>query len=651
MSEDNKKYKLAQKIARGGMAEIYIALDQEKSGDERLCCVKRILPHYAGDEEFIQMFRDEAKICQRFDHPNLIAVHDFTEIEGAWAIVMDLVAGSDLRAIFSACEKQKTRLSVPMICYIIAEAAKGLQYAHTKVDDITGKDLGIVHRDISPQNILLSFEGKIKVTDFGIAEADSKLNETKPGIVKGKYSYMSPEQIMAKPVDNRTDVFALGIVLWEALAMKRLFQGVNEVETIQLVKNCKITKDIKQLNPEVDDLLLNIVEKALKKDIKERYQNCSELERDLRRYIATIDQSFSHLHLSDFLKEVLKGKFDEFETNIQKALNSEISDSTDVPSPPQPEELDESEPKKLEINGEGLPPIPDGLMVTDSKNSDETKKNEDSLEISTGIMHSPSQVLGKEQPGSEAFSGSLNLSNKSKSKLADFKHKETGSKQGATPAWATQSSNVGISDSSLPSKPLILQLIAVACLMVLSGGGYYFYLQSKPTSQTLEIDYTPSRALVTINGTVQSNDYIAGPLTIENLPLGDHDITLRREGFEDLQYVATLKGKKPVKKINLALKRAHPVAPVELKLAKDSDESSLVYEFARNLDSGTISKKSSKRVRDLLYGKYYKVIFKSSDSAFGCKFQPRSRSWNRPYILVVFPESRKCRVISPKSKK
>ena len=236
------EYKLGKKIARGGMAEIFMATKTMPDSTKQLFCVKRILPHYANDEEFIQMFRDEAKICQNFSHANLVAVHDFTEIDGAWAIIMDLVSGSDLRAIFAACEKQSTRLSIQMICYIIAEAAKGLQHAHNVTDKITGKHLGVVHRDISPQNILISFDGETKVTDFGIAEADSKLNETKPGIVKGKYSYMSPEQIMAKPVDHRTDIFALGIVLWEALGMKRLFQGLTRLKRFNLLKTVRLKK-------------------------------------------------------------------------------------------------------------------------------------------------------------------------------------------------------------------------------------------------------------------------------------------------------------------------------------------------------------------------------------------------------------------------
>src|SRR5690606_38263945 len=157
-------------------------------------------------------------------------------------------------------------------------------YAHTKVDEITQQPLGIVHRDISPQNILVSYEGEVKITDFGIDDAENKLTETRPGIVKGKYSYMSPEQISGKTVDARTDVFALAIVLWEMLAMRRLFQGENEVDTIQRVKNCRIDLDLRQENSDVDEELDEIIKKALAKDARKRFKSAADFEKELRRY-------------------------------------------------------------------------------------------------------------------------------------------------------------------------------------------------------------------------------------------------------------------------------------------------------------------------------------------------------------------------------
>ena len=631
MADGSNKYKLAKKIARGGMAEIFIAsktASEEVEPSETLCCVKRILPHYANDSEFIQMFRDEARICQKFNHPNLIRVFDFTEIDGAWAIVMDLVAGSDLRAIFSACEKQKRRLSIPMICYIVAEAAKGLHHAHNKIDEITGKSLGIVHRDISPQNILVSFEGQVKVTDFGIAEADSKLNETKPGIVKGKYSYMSPEQIMAKPVDHRTDVFALGIVLWEALSLKRLFQGANEVETIQLVKNCKITKNLQTLNENVDDELLQIVEQALKKDLKERFQSCAELEMALRTYIASVDPSFSHIFLSDFLKETLKKKHDEFQMNIEEALEKEqnLDESTTIDSKP--------------------------LQVKD--NSDAPKENEpDTNSHLPDIMHSAHEVFGQKAEKStqnKPFGEGLNLSNVSKSQLAQQQSIEKGGKKTNVPSWAMHEPTADEASFNLFPKALILQILGILAVMSVTGGGYYFYLNSRPTSQTLRLEFTPSRTLVKINGKMHSENYVKSPLVLPELPLGEYDLSFTRSGFENLDYKVTLKGNKSVKRAVLSLKRSQPIAPVEFRLHTDTDQKSVEFRFKQNLDSGLITKKKPYKVMDLLYGRSYKVNFKSRDFSFPCKFQPRARSWNQPYVVYIFPESKNCKFKAPKNK-
>lgn len=206
-----KPYILGQVVARGGMAEVYRGLHVGQDGFRRLVAIKRILPHHAQNTEFTEMFKDEAHIGQRLQHANIVKVEGFDIIQGSPSIIMEFIDGSDLRAVLSAVESKKTapgkRNSMPngLCAYIIAEAARGLHYAHTRYDDLTNKPLNIVHRDISPQNLLISWEGEVKITDFGIAAADRdfKQTETKAGIVKGKYSYMSPEQISGKNVTQK----------------------------------------------------------------------------------------------------------------------------------------------------------------------------------------------------------------------------------------------------------------------------------------------------------------------------------------------------------------------------------------------------------------------------------------------------------------
>jgi serine/threonine protein kinase len=314
-------YVLGKRIARGGMAEIYLGKAVGEAAFQRICAIKRILPHYSQDREFVEMFRDEAHICKRLQHANIVQVYDFTEVEGSYALIMEHVDGGDLRTLLSACEIARTRLSVPMALYICANASRALHFAHTKVDEITKEPLGIVHRDISPQNILISYEGEIKITDFGIASAENKITETRPGVVKGKYSYMSPEQVAAKPLDGRSDVFSLAIVLWEALAMKRLFAGQTEVESIRKVQNCEIPYDLRELNSEVDDELLHITLKGLAKDRKNRYQTAAAFEKDLLKYLHSRYSDFTSSELGNFLKRILAKKRDKTQDDIKETLS------------------------------------------------------------------------------------------------------------------------------------------------------------------------------------------------------------------------------------------------------------------------------------------------------------------------------------------
>ena len=313
-------YILGRRIARGGMAEIYLGIAVGEAAFQKIVAVKRILPHYAQDREFIEMFRDEAHICKRLQHNNIVQVFDFTEVDGSYALIMEHVDGADLRSLLSACETAKTRLSLPLALNIAACSARALHYAHTKTDEITSEALGIVHRDVSPQNILISYEGDVKITDFGIASAENKLTETKPGVVKGKYSYMSPEQVAAKPLDGRSDVFSLAVVLWETLAMKRLFAGMSEVESIRKVQNCEIPYDICELNPEVDKELKAIVLKGLAKDRKDRYQTAAAFEKDLSRYLHSRFADFTSRELGNFLKRILAKRRDKTQEDIRDTL-------------------------------------------------------------------------------------------------------------------------------------------------------------------------------------------------------------------------------------------------------------------------------------------------------------------------------------------
>lgn len=327
----DQRFILFKKLARGGMAEIYLGKTVGEDGFERVCCFKRILPHFSQEKEFIAMFRDEAHIGKRLQHANIVRVEGFEEVEGSFAIVMEFINGADLHTVLATCAQEQTRLSIPMVIYIIAEAARGLHFAHTKLDEISKKPLGIVHRDISPQNILISFEGEVKVTDFGIADAESKLTDTKTGIVKGRFSYMSPEQVRGLNVDARSDVFSLSILFWELLTMRRLFQADSDALTIHLVRDCLIPEDISAFNSEVDEELSRILFKGLSREAQDRYESAGIFERELRQYQARRYPNFSVENLSTFLKDLLQERRLKIENDIKELLTQKIEKSSSAP--------------------------------------------------------------------------------------------------------------------------------------------------------------------------------------------------------------------------------------------------------------------------------------------------------------------------------
>ena len=218
------KYYLLERINVGGMAEVFKAKAFGVEGFERLVAVKRILPNIAEDEEFITMFIDEAKIAVQLQHANIAQIFDLGKVEDSYFIALEYVYGKDLRAIFDHLRKVSDRMPTAQVCYVMMQVCEGLDYAHNK-RDAQGRDLNLVHRDVSPQNVLVGYEGEIKLVDFGIAKAAGKASKTQAGILKGKFGYMSPEQVRGLPVDRRSDVFAVGICLYELLTGERLFVG------------------------------------------------------------------------------------------------------------------------------------------------------------------------------------------------------------------------------------------------------------------------------------------------------------------------------------------------------------------------------------------------------------------------------------------
>ena len=269
-------FELIRLIATGGMAEIYLGHQAGMEGFSRPVVVKRMLPQLAVRPDFVTMFLDEARLAANLNHPNIVAVTNLGEVDSSYFIAMELVDGPHLGALFAHSLRLRKPLPLEQCCYIVARAADGLHYAHEQLDPATQKPLGLVHRDISPQNILVSRAGEVKVTDFGVAKASTHQTKTRTGIIKGKVAYMSPEQCLGEVVDCRTDVFALGIVLYELLTRRRLFREKSDLLIMQKITGEDVPPP-STVNKEADAELDAICKKALARKREERYQTAAEL--------------------------------------------------------------------------------------------------------------------------------------------------------------------------------------------------------------------------------------------------------------------------------------------------------------------------------------------------------------------------------------
>jgi serine/threonine protein kinase len=294
------KYILLDRVSVGGMAEVFKAKSFGVEGFEKVIAVKRILPSMGEDTDFIGMFIDEAKIAGQLAHANICQIFELGKIETAHFIAMEYIWGKDLLQIQNRLRKLRQVMDVPMACFVIAKVCEGLDYAHRKRDAL-GQPMNIVHRDCSPQNVLISYEGEVKLIDFGIAKAASRSSKTVAGVLKGKFGYMSPEQVRGLALDRRSDVFAVGTVLYECITGERLFQCESDFSTLEKVRNVAIFPP-SHFNRAIPPELECVVMKALARNPEERYQWASELQADLQQLLMKQQQVFTAKSLGSWIK-------------------------------------------------------------------------------------------------------------------------------------------------------------------------------------------------------------------------------------------------------------------------------------------------------------------------------------------------------------
>src|SRR5690606_8966209 len=315
------RYTLLDRLAVGGMAEIFLARQAGLEGFEKNVVLKRIRPHLSKQQAFVRMFLNEAKLAAQLTHPNVVQIYDLGKVGESYYIAMEYIFGRDMRRVIPKAEALGIPFPMVYALKIASSVLEGLYYAHQKTD-IYGAPLSIVHRDITPENIFVSFDGTVKVLDFGIAKAANQLEHTQAGEIKGKLSYMSPEQCLGKPLDLRSDIFSLGVVLYEWITGFRLFTGDSDVAILRSITDGKIYAP-SYFRSDIPDEVERILMRALEKDRDQRYQSAWEMQDDINRFLAAYEFTPSSIHLSNFLKQLFLDEMEEEVGRLQVRRSAE----------------------------------------------------------------------------------------------------------------------------------------------------------------------------------------------------------------------------------------------------------------------------------------------------------------------------------------
>ncbi len=404
---EEQKYRIIRKLDVGGMAAVFLAESESIKGFKRRVAIKRILPHLTKNKRFVQMFLDEARLSLQLQHANIVSVFDIGKADNTFFIVMDFIDGANLKNVIDMTRKRGELIPMEQAIYIVREVCEGLAYAHDQRDMETGEPLGIVHRDVSPPNILISGRGEIKLTDFGLAKATSQLEQTDPGVVKGKFSYLSPEAASGTDLDNRADIFSAGIILWELLTGRRLFFGESDFHTVELVRQADVPP-MSATNPDVPRELEEIVLRSLARDPKDRYQATPEFVEALTRFLFSHGMAVSRHDIARLIQKTISRQSEEeppkkkkdsggiIDALIQEEILKftsldDLEDPLDVGSKPlSPDDISVSEPLDPgdfvdprawanDFSGEGL----SDLLATPSPEQKVATMDDDSPDHST----------------------------------------------------------------------------------------------------------------------------------------------------------------------------------------------------------------------------------------------------------------------------
>jgi serine/threonine protein kinase len=328
MKENFGKYTLLDRIAVGGMAEVFRAKLTGEKGFEKLIVVKKMLPQMAEDPEMVSYFIDEAKLAALLQHENIIHVYDFGETEGSYFIAMEYLFGKDLKSVFSKSSQINSPISLENSLLIASKICEGLEYAHN-LKDLHGASIDIVHRDISPQNIFITYDGKVKIIDFGIAKTTTQTSKTQVGIIKGKVAYMSPEQAEGKSIDRRSDIFAAGIIFYEMITGQEMYSGdTMEVFNKAINAKYKLPEDIA---PGLPSKIYNILHSALNININERYQSCREMMADIENCLYEVGNRPNTRILEKYITSLFENEYSDEKNKSIEILKPTVDEEQTKP--------------------------------------------------------------------------------------------------------------------------------------------------------------------------------------------------------------------------------------------------------------------------------------------------------------------------------
>jgi serine/threonine protein kinase len=528
------KYLLLERINVGGMAEVFRAKAFGVQGFERLLAIKRILPNMAEDDDFISMFVDEARIAVQLSHSNVVQVYELGKFEGQYYIAMEYVLGRDLRQIFDRFRKSEKIFPIPAAAFVASKICDGLDYAHRKCDP-RGAPLNLIHRDVSPQNILVSYDGAIRITDFGIAKAEDRSSKTQAGVLKGKFGYMSPEQVRGMEIDRRSDIFALGILLYEMVTGERLFIGESDFSTLEKVRAAEVPPPT-TFNADIPEELEKIMLKALARDRDERYEWASDLHDDLQRFLIVENTIYNEKALAamlreEYAEEILteKRKAEEFMRLSAKEMQMEPESSGSVSAPRQ----------------SGPSPDLANLPMSQGTDGDKTMIFESFADFA-----SDETMIG-------AISSELMPQNDVDPVTKEERH-ETATEEVLEQPLVAETTDRGESSDGDHAGRMILAGTVLLCALII--GAVWFLIPQPRAEGEIFVTSTPTQTVdVFLDGALIGK---RTPINRNDIALGEHTISGKAEGFVEKAYRFHLAAGQPAR-IEFKLESS-TVAPPEV---------------------------------------------------------------------------------------